>query len=112
MSQDGGRQLADQDLRLVHLGGYCGGIGHRTGKSPYATGQMGSCGQRIALHGKDGNAGMMLDLGVESRLQAPNWPVQGKPAFAVVENDGGNDLTGTVALPAGTSAMVLDTPRC
>ena len=43
----------------------------------------------IALHGKDGNANMMLDCGVEEGLT--QLVKSGKPPFAVVGVDGGSD---------------------
>ncbi|CAM4139764.1 hypothetical protein MB901379_00732 [Mycobacterium basiliense] len=50
-------------------------------------GQTGLLRPVIALHGKDGNAGMMLDLGVEDGLA--QLVKAGKPPFAVVGVDGG-----------------------
>jgi enterochelin esterase-like enzyme len=43
----------------------------------------------IALHGKDGNAGQMLEMGVEDALA--KLVKEGKPPFAVVGVDGGSD---------------------
>ncbi|MGB9304502.1 MAG: alpha/beta hydrolase-fold protein [Mycobacterium sp.] len=43
----------------------------------------------IALHGKDGDANMMLDCGVEDSLA--QLVAAGKPAFAVVGVDGGSN---------------------
>ncbi len=43
----------------------------------------------IALHGKDGDANMMLDCGVEDALA--QLVAAGKPAFAVVGVDGGSN---------------------
>jgi enterochelin esterase-like enzyme len=61
----------------------------------------------IALHGKDGNAGMMLDLGVEGALA--RLVRDGKRPFAVVGVDGGSDCywhKRTSGEDSGT--MVLD----
>ena len=52
-------------------------------------GQIGMLPPVIALHGKDGNANMMLDCGVEKGLA--QLVKDGKPPFAVVGVDGGSD---------------------
>ena len=52
-------------------------------------GQIGLLRPVIALHGKDGNAKMMLDCGVEKGLA--QLVKDGKPPFAVVGVDGGSD---------------------
>jgi enterochelin esterase-like enzyme len=52
-------------------------------------GQTGMLRPVIALHGKDGNANMMLDCGVDKSLS--QLVREGKPAFAVVGVDGGSD---------------------
>lgn len=72
-------------------------------------GQSGQLRPVIALHGKDGNAGMMLDLGVEQGLA--RLVKEGKPAFAVVGVDAATP-TGTVALPAGTRVRWCSTSCC
>ena len=76
----------------------------------------------IALHGKDGNAGQMLELGVEDALA--RVVKEGKPPFAVVGVDGGSDCywhkrtsgedSGTMVLEEllpMLSAMGMDTSR-
>ncbi|QUR66267.1 alpha/beta hydrolase [Mycobacterium spongiae] len=60
----------------------------------------------IALHGKDGNAGMMVDLGVEAGLA--QLASSGKQPFAVVGVDGGNTYWHRRASGADSGAMVLD----
>lgn len=52
-------------------------------------GQTGMLRPVIALHGKDGDASMMLDCGVEQGLA--QLVKQGRPPFAVVGVDGGSD---------------------
>jgi len=52
-------------------------------------GQTGSLRPVIALHGKDGDANMMLDAGVEDGLV--QLVKSGKPPIAVVGVDGGSD---------------------
>lgn len=70
-------------------------------------GHTGTLRPVIALHGKDGDANMMLDCGVEQGLA--QLVKEGKPPFAVVGVDGGSDsywhkrADGTDA-----GAMVLD----
>jgi S-formylglutathione hydrolase FrmB len=60
----------------------------------------------IALHGKDGNAGQMLEIGVEDGLaQLVN---EGKPPFAVVGVDGGNTYWHKRAAGGDSGAMVLE----
>jgi enterochelin esterase-like enzyme len=54
---------------------------------PGHTGQATPLRPVIALHGKDGNAGQMLDMGVEDALA--KLVKEGKPPFAVVGVDGG-----------------------
>jgi S-formylglutathione hydrolase FrmB len=56
---------------------------------PGQTSQSGLLRPVIALHGKDGNANMMLDCGVEDGLA--RLVKEGKPPFAVVGVDGGSD---------------------
>lgn len=69
-------------------------------------GQSGQLRPVIALHGKDGNAGMMLDLGVEQGLaQAVN---AGLPPFAVVSVDGGSSYWHQRASGEDAGAMVLN----
>jgi enterochelin esterase-like enzyme len=61
----------------------------------------------IALHGKDGNANMMLDCGVEDALA--QLVKAGKPPFAVVGVDGGdNSYWHRRANGTDSGAMVLD----
>ncbi|KAA1252105.1 esterase family protein [Mycobacterium simiae] len=60
----------------------------------------------IALHGKDGNAGMMLDLGVEEGLA--QLVKAGKRPFAVVGVDGGNTYWHRRSSGGDSGAMVLD----
>lgn len=60
----------------------------------------------IALHGKDGNAGMMLDIGVEDALT--QMVKAGKPPFAVVGVDGGNTYWHRRASGGDSGAMVLE----
>src|ERR1700744_1046965 len=55
---------------------------------PMPPGQPGMLRPVIALHGKDGNANMMLDCGVEKALA--QLVKEGKPPFAVVGVDGGS----------------------
>ncbi|REQ89570.1 hypothetical protein DSJ44_06040, partial [Mycobacterium tuberculosis] len=69
-------------------------------------GQSGQLRPVIALHGKDGNAGMMLDLGVEQGLA--RLVKEGKPAFAVVGVDGGNTYWHRRSSGGDSGAMVLD----
>ncbi len=56
---------------------------------PGQTSQSGFLRPVIALHGKDGNANMMLDCGVEDGLA--RLVKEGRPPFAVVGVDGGSD---------------------
>jgi enterochelin esterase-like enzyme len=61
----------------------------------------------IALHGKDGDANMMLDCGVEKALA--QLVKEGKPAFAVVGVDGGaNSYWHRRASGEDPGAMVLE----
>jgi enterochelin esterase-like enzyme len=60
----------------------------------------------VALHGKDGNANMMLDCGVEDGLA--KLVKEGKPPFAVVGVDGGNTYWHRRASGVDSGAMVLD----
>ena len=61
----------------------------------------------IALHGKDGNANMMLDCGVEKALA--QLVKDGKPPFAVVGVDGGsNSYWHRRASGEDPGAMVLE----
>jgi enterochelin esterase-like enzyme len=60
----------------------------------------------IALHGKDGNANMMLDCGVENGLA--KLVKDGKPPFAVVGVDGGNTYWHRRASGVDSGAMVLE----
>ncbi|OSC42590.1 alpha/beta hydrolase [Mycobacterium decipiens] len=69
-------------------------------------GQAGLLRPVIALHGKDGNAGMMLDLGVERGLA--RLVNEGKPPFAVVGVDGGNTYWHRRSTGGDSGAMVLD----
>lgn len=70
-------------------------------------GQTGSLRPVIALHGKDGNAGMMLDLGVEAALA--ELAKAGNPPFAVVGVDGGSSSYWHRRASGGDSgAMVLE----
>lgn len=69
-------------------------------------GQSGQLRPVIALHGKDGNAGMMLDLGVEQGLA--RLVKEGKPAFAVVSVDGGSSYWHQRASGEDAGAMVLN----
>lgn len=60
----------------------------------------------IALHGKDGNAGQMLDLGVEDGLA--QLVKAGKAPFAMVGVDGGNTYWHRRASGGDSGAMVLE----
>jgi enterochelin esterase-like enzyme len=60
----------------------------------------------IALHGKDGNAGQMLELGVEDALA--QVVKEGKPPFAVVGVDGGNTYWHKRTSGGDSGAMVLE----
>jgi S-formylglutathione hydrolase FrmB len=60
----------------------------------------------IALHGKDGNAGQMLEIGVEDGLA--KLVKEGKPTFAVVGVDGGNTYWHKRASGVNSGAMVLE----
>jgi enterochelin esterase-like enzyme len=69
-------------------------------------GQLSKLRPVIALHGKDGNAGQMLEIGVEDALaQVVN---DGKPPFAVVGVDGGNTYWHKRTSGGDSGAMVLD----
>jgi enterochelin esterase-like enzyme len=60
----------------------------------------------IALHGKDGNAGQMLEIGVEDALA--QVVKEGKPPFAVVGVDGGNTYWHKRTSGGDSGAMVLE----
>ncbi|MEE6175513.1 alpha/beta hydrolase [Mycobacterium sp. 050134] len=60
----------------------------------------------IALHGVDGDASQMLDMGVTEGLA--QLAKQGKPPFAVVGVDGGNTYWHKRASGVDSGAMVLD----
>ena len=60
----------------------------------------------IALHGKDGNASQMLEIGVEDGLT--QLVKAGKPPFAVVGVDGGNTYWHRRASGGDSGAMVLE----
>jgi enterochelin esterase-like enzyme len=73
---------------------------------PGQNSQSGSLRPVIALHGKDGNANMMLDCGVENGLA--KLVKEGKPPFAVVGVDGGNTYWHRRASGVDSGAMVLE----
>jgi S-formylglutathione hydrolase FrmB len=73
---------------------------------PGQTSQSGLLRPVIALHGKDGNANMMLDCGVEDGLA--QLVKEGKPPFAVVGVDGGNTYWHRRASGVDSGAMVLE----
>ena len=74
---------------------------------PGQTSQSGALRPVIALHGKDGNAEMMLDCGVEKALA--QIVKEGKPPFAVVGVDGGaNSYWHRRASGVDPGAMVLE----
>ena len=73
---------------------------------PGQTSQSGLLRPVIALHGKDGNANMMLDCGVEDGLA--QLVKEGKPSFAVVGVDGGNTYWHRRASGVDSGAMVLE----
>ena len=60
----------------------------------------------IALHGKDGDANQMLDMGVPEGLA--RMVKAGKPPFAVVGVDGGNSYWHKRASGEDSGAMVLE----
>ncbi|MDT5349235.1 MAG: hypothetical protein QOH91_2522 [Mycobacterium sp.] len=60
----------------------------------------------IALHGKDGNAGQMLEVGVEDALA--QVVKEGKPPFAVVGVDGGNTYWHKRTSGGDSGTMVLE----
>jgi len=60
----------------------------------------------IALHGKDGNAGQMLEIGVEDGLA--KLVKEGKQPFAVVGVDGGNTYWHRRVSGVDSGAMVLE----
>jgi pimeloyl-ACP methyl ester carboxylesterase len=60
----------------------------------------------IALHGKDGNAGQMLEIGVEDGLA--KLVKDGKQPFAVVGVDGGNTYWHRRVSGVDSGAMVLE----
>lgn len=59
----------------------------------------------IALHGKDGNANTVIDLGIEDALA--QLVKSGRPGFAVVGVDGGNTYWHRRASGEDSGAMVL-----
>src|SRR5579884_1498611 len=59
----------------------------------------------IALHGKDGNANTVIDLGIEDALA--QLVKQGRPPFAVVGVDGGNTYWHRRSSGEDSGAMVL-----
>ncbi|HUH71644.1 MAG TPA: alpha/beta hydrolase-fold protein [Mycobacterium sp.] len=69
-------------------------------------GQTGTLRPVIALHGKDGNANMMLDCGVEDGLA--RLVKKGNPPFAVVGVDGGNTYWHRRASGVDSGSMVLE----
>jgi enterochelin esterase-like enzyme len=74
---------------------------------PGQAAQSGPLRPVIALHGKDGDANMMLDCGVEDGLA--RLVKDGKPPFAVVGVDGGPDSYWHKRVDGSDSgAMVLD----
>jgi enterochelin esterase-like enzyme len=74
---------------------------------PGQTAESGSLRPVIALHGKDGDANMVLDCGVEDGLA--RLVKEGKPPFAVVGVDGGSDSYWHKRVDGSDSgAMVLD----
>jgi enterochelin esterase-like enzyme len=74
---------------------------------PGQTSQSGLLRPVIALHGKDGDANMVLDCGVQDALA--RLVKEGKPPFAVVGVDGGSDSYWHKRVDGSDSgAMVLD----
>ncbi|OBI96129.1 hypothetical protein A5660_09225 [Mycobacterium alsense] len=69
-------------------------------------GQTGALRPVIALHGVDGDANQMLDIGVQEGLA--RLVKEGKPPFAVVGVDGGNTYWHKRASGVDSGAMVLD----
>jgi enterochelin esterase-like enzyme len=69
-------------------------------------GQTGLLHPVIALHGKDGNASMMLDIGVEDGLA--QLVKEGKSPFAVVGVDGGNTFWHRRVSGGDSGTMVLE----
>jgi len=69
-------------------------------------GQVSKLRPVIALHGKDGNAGQMLEIGVEDALA--QVVKEGKPPFAVVGVDGGNTYWHKRTSGGDSGAMVLE----
>lgn len=69
-------------------------------------GQTGMLRPVIALHGMDGDANQMLDMGVGDGLA--QLVKQGKPPFAVVGVDGGNTYWHKRTSGEDSGAMVLD----
>jgi enterochelin esterase-like enzyme len=69
-------------------------------------GQTGMLRPVIALHGKDGNANMMLDVGVENGLA--QLVKEGRTPFAVVGVDGGDTYWHRRTSGADSGAMVLE----
>ncbi len=69
-------------------------------------GQTGMLRPVIALHGVDGDANQMLDMGVPEGLA--RLVKEGKPAFAVVGVDGGNTYWHKRASGGDSGAMVLE----
>ncbi len=69
-------------------------------------GQTGALRPVIALHGVDGDANQMLEVGVENGLA--QLVKEGRPPFAVVGVDGGNTYWHRRASGVDSGAMVLD----
>jgi len=69
-------------------------------------GQTGMLRPVIALHGMDGDANQMLDMGVPEGLA--RLVKEGKPPFAVVAVDGGNTYWHKRASGVDSGAMVLE----
>ncbi|OBI52097.1 hypothetical protein A5706_23860 [Mycobacterium sp. E796] len=69
-------------------------------------GQTGMLRPVIALHGVDGDANQMLEMGVQEGLA--RLVKEGKPAFAVVGVDGGNTYWHKRASGVDSGAMVLE----
>ena len=69
-------------------------------------GQTGMLRPVIALHGMDGDANQMLDMGVQEGLA--RLVKEGKPPFAVVGVDGGNTYWHKRASGGDSGAMVLE----
>ncbi|WP_232001226.1 esterase family protein [Mycobacterium sp. 1165178.9] len=69
-------------------------------------GQTGALRPVIALHGMDGDANQMIDMGVPDGLA--QLAKEGKPPFAVVGVDGGNTYWHKRTSGEDSGAMVLD----